>query len=83
MNRRQGHGLLMHFEAHIAEEVNAGSDRKVSECTAHHSLVRMGLHSRIPVSRLLSASKNDNNEQQNWTTEQWKKMAGSDASHFI
>ncbi|ROL53780.1 hypothetical protein DPX16_9480 [Anabarilius grahami] len=32
-----------------AQEVNAGSDRKVSEYTVHHSLLRMGLHSRRPV----------------------------------
>ena len=35
--------------AQIAEEVNAGSDRKVSEYTAHHSLLRMELHSQRPV----------------------------------
>ncbi|ROL41563.1 hypothetical protein DPX16_6961 [Anabarilius grahami] len=35
--------------AQIAQEVNAGSDRKVSEYTVHHSLLRMGLHSRRPV----------------------------------
>ena len=35
--------------AQIAQEVNAGSDRKVSEYTVHHSLLRMGLHSCRPV----------------------------------
>ncbi|ROI81802.1 hypothetical protein DPX16_22037 [Anabarilius grahami] len=35
--------------AQIAQEVNAGSDRKVSEYTVHHNLLRMGLHSRRPV----------------------------------
>ena len=35
--------------AQIAEEVNAGSDRKVSEYTVHRSLLHMGLHSRRPV----------------------------------
>lgn len=29
--------------AHIAEDVNAGSDRKVSEYPVHHSLLRTGL----------------------------------------
>ncbi|ROL52456.1 hypothetical protein DPX16_6140 [Anabarilius grahami] len=31
--------------AQTAQEVNAGSDRKVSEYTVHHSLLRMELHS--------------------------------------
>ncbi|ROL41697.1 hypothetical protein DPX16_9288 [Anabarilius grahami] len=35
--------------AQIAQEVNAGSDRKVSEYTVHHSLLRMELHNRRPV----------------------------------
>ncbi|ROL53136.1 hypothetical protein DPX16_19790 [Anabarilius grahami] len=30
--------------AQFAQEVNAGSDRKVSKYTVHHSLLRMGLH---------------------------------------
>jgi len=33
----------------VAQEVNAGSDRKVSEYTVHRSLLHMGLHSRRPV----------------------------------
>lgn len=32
--------------AQIAQEVNAGSDRKVSEHTVHRSLLRLGLRSR-------------------------------------
>ena len=35
--------------AQIAEKVNAGSIRKVSEHTVHRSLLRMGLRSRRPV----------------------------------
>ncbi|KAK3522185.1 hypothetical protein QTP70_027006, partial [Hemibagrus guttatus] len=35
--------------AQIAEEVNAGSDRKVSEYTVYHSLLRMGPQSHRPV----------------------------------
>ena len=35
--------------AKIAEEVNADSDRKVSEYTVHRSLLHMGLHSCRPV----------------------------------
>lgn len=75
--------------AQIAEKVNAGSDRKVSEHTVHHSLLRMGLRSRRPVrvpmmtpvhcrKRLQWAR-----EHQNWTTEQWKKVAWSDESRFL
>ena len=75
--------------AQTAEKVNAGSDRKVSEHTVHLSLLRMGLRSRRPVrvpmltrvhrqKRLQWAR-----EHQNWTTEQWKKVARSDESRFL
>ncbi|ROL52754.1 hypothetical protein DPX16_21180 [Anabarilius grahami] len=54
VNRRQGHGRPRHIDpcgerrlSEIAQEVNAGSDRKVSEYTVHRSLC-MGLHSRRP-----------------------------------
>ncbi|ROI60076.1 Adhesion G protein-coupled receptor E4 [Anabarilius grahami] len=65
VNRRQGHGRVRLIDsrrltrvvrsirratgAQIAQEVNAGSDRKVSEYIVHHSLLRMELHSRRPV----------------------------------
>ena len=57
VNRRQGHGRTQQrltcvvrsnrraTVAQIAQEVNAGSDRKVSEYTVNHSLLRMWLHS--------------------------------------
>jgi len=61
VNQRQGHGLIdargerrlacvvrsirWATVAQTAQEVNAGSDRKVSEYTVHRSLLRMGLHS--------------------------------------
>ena len=75
--------------AQIAEKVNAGYDRKVSEHTVHRSLLRMGLRSRRPVrvpmltpvhrrKRLQWAR-----ERQNWTMEQWKKVAWSDESRFL
>lgn len=35
--------------AQIAVEVNTGSNRKLSECTVHHRLLLMGMHSRRPV----------------------------------
>ncbi len=38
-----------HTVAQIAQEVNAGSNGKVSEYTVHCSLLRMGLHTCIPV----------------------------------
>ena len=75
--------------AQIAQEVNAGSDRKVSEYTVHHSLLRMGLHSRRPVRvpMLTPVHRQKHQlwarEHQNWTTEQWKKVAWSDESCFL
>jgi len=42
--------------AQIAQEVNAGSDRKMSEYTVHHSLMHMGLHSRWPLSTTESSN---------------------------
>ena len=75
--------------AQIAEEVNAGSDRKVSEYTVHHSLLCMGLHSCRPVrvSMLTPVHRRKHQqwarEHQNWTTEQWKKVAWSDESRFL
>ncbi len=38
-----------HTVAQIAQEVNVGSNGKVSEYTVHCSLLCMGLHSRRPV----------------------------------
>ncbi len=35
--------------AQIDQEINAGSNGKVSDCTVHHSFLCMGLHSRGPV----------------------------------
>ncbi|KAK3535233.1 hypothetical protein QTP70_005025 [Hemibagrus guttatus] len=75
--------------AQIAEEVNAGSDRKVSEYTVHHSLLCMGPHSRRPVSEPmmtpvhLRKCQQWAREYQNWTVEQWKKVTWSDESHFL
>lgn len=59
----QGHGLprftdvcgerrfscMVQIIAHIAEKCNAGSVRKVSECTLHYRLLFIGLHCRRPV----------------------------------
>ena len=62
----------------IAEEVNAGSDRKVSECTVHRSLLRIGLRScrsvRVPMLTPVHHQKRQQwaCEHQKWTTEQWK-----------
>ena len=75
--------------AQIAQEVNAGSDRKVSEYTVHHSLLRMELHScrpvRVPMLTPVHRRKRQQwaREHQNWTTEQWKKVAWSDESRFL
>ncbi|ROL55574.1 Ras-specific guanine nucleotide-releasing factor RalGPS2 [Anabarilius grahami] len=75
--------------AQIAQEVNAGSDRKVSEYTVHHSLLRMGLHSRRPVRVPMLTPVHCRKRQQwahefqNWTTEQWKKVAWSGACIYL
>lgn len=59
----QGHGLprftdvcgeqrfscMVQIIAHSAEKCNAGSVRKVSECTLHYRLLFIGLHCRRPV----------------------------------
>ncbi|ROL45969.1 hypothetical protein DPX16_4783 [Anabarilius grahami] len=69
--------------AQTAQEVNAGSDRKVSEYTVHHSLLRMGLHSRrqvrVPMLTPVHLRKCQQwtLENQNWTTEQWKTVVWS------
>lgn len=82
MSHCQGHGpLRAHRRATVAqidEKLNTGHDRKVSEHTAHKSLLRMGLHSQktammTPVHHrkcLQSA-----HECENWTMEEWKKVA--------
>ncbi|KAK3575380.1 hypothetical protein QTP86_025787, partial [Hemibagrus guttatus] len=75
--------------AQIAEEVNAGSGRKVSEYTVHHSLLHMGLHSCRPVRVPMLTPVHHRKcqqwalEHQNWTTEQWKKVAWSVESGFL
>uniref|UniRef100_A0A8P4K6M0 Transposable element Tc1 transposase n=1 Tax=Dicentrarchus labrax TaxID=13489 RepID=A0A8P4K6M0_DICLA len=75
--------------AQIAEKVNAGSDRKVSEHTVHRTLLRLGLRGRRPVTVPMLARVHCQkrlqwaHEHQNWTTEQWKKVAWSDESCFL
>ena len=74
--------------AQIAEKLNAGCDRKVSEHTVHRSLLRMGLRSHRPVKEpLLTPVLRRQRlqwarERQNWTVEQWKKVAWSGESRF-
>ncbi|KAK3536927.1 hypothetical protein QTP86_027060, partial [Hemibagrus guttatus] len=67
-----------------------GSDRKVSEYTVYRSLLHMRLHSCRPVRtpNLTPVHRRNNGQQwtrehQNWTTEQWKKVAWSDESRFL
>ena len=68
--------------AQISEEVNVGSDRKVSEHTVHRSLLRMGMHNRRPVRvpMLTPVHRREHQqwtcEHQNWTTEQRKRWPG-------
>lgn len=75
--------------AQIAEKVNAGSDRKVSEYTVHRSLLRLGLRSRrsvrVPMLTPVHCPTRQEwvDEHQNWTMEQWKKVAWSGESCFL
>lgn len=72
--------------AEIAEKFNAACDQQVSEHTVHRSLLRMGLRRRRMVkvpsvhhqSRLQWAQ-----EYQDWTIDQWKKVAWSGEAHFL
>ena len=66
--------------AQIAEEVNAGPDRKVSGYKVHRNLLHMELHSHRPVRVPMltpvhhrSKCQQWAREHQNWTAEQWKK----------
>lgn len=74
--------------AQIAEKVNAGSYRKVSE-TIHCSLLHMGVHSyRLVSVPMLTPVHHHKWLQQvhlhpNWTTEQLKEVALFDESHFL
>ncbi|KAM8960365.1 LOW QUALITY PROTEIN: uncharacterized protein RCH25_036055 [Pelodytes ibericus] len=71
--------------AQITENVNAGSARKVSEHTVHRSLLRMGLRShravKVPILSPVHCQKRIQwaHEHENWTTEQWKKVAWPEA----
>ncbi len=75
--------------ATVAQEVKAGSDGEVSEYTVHRRLLGMGLHScrpvRVPMLTPVHRQKRQQwaREHQNWTTEQWKKVAWSNESCFL
>lgn len=74
--------------AQIAEKVNAGSQRKVSEHTVHRSLLRMGLRRRQVSASMLADVHRQKRlqwalEHQDWTTEQWKRVAWSRESRFL
>uniref|UniRef100_A0A3Q1K3H4 Uncharacterized protein n=1 Tax=Anabas testudineus TaxID=64144 RepID=A0A3Q1K3H4_ANATE len=75
--------------AEIAEKFNAGCDQQVSEHTVHRSLLRMGLRRRKPVRVPAQTVVHQQNrlewarEHENWTTEQWKKVAWSGESQFL
>ncbi len=69
--------------AQIAQEVNAGSDEKVSEYTVYHKFVVAW--GRVPMLTPVNCRKRQQwaREHQNWTTEQWKNVAWSDVSRFF
>ncbi|ROL50500.1 hypothetical protein DPX16_2799 [Anabarilius grahami] len=63
--------------AQIAQEVNAGSDRKVSEYTVHHSLLCMGLYSSRPI-RVPMLTPVHRQKCQQWTSQE-RCIVGQDA----
>jgi len=75
--------------AQVTENVNGGHRRNVSQSTVHCTLLRMGLRSRrqvrVPMITPVHRRKclQWAREHQNWTLEQWKKVAWSDESHFL
>ncbi len=66
--------------AQITEKINVGHNRKLSEHTMHHNM-RLRRHRPVRVPRMTSVHHQKNLqwswECQNWTTEQWKKVACS------
>lgn len=90
--RRVAHLVQSHSKAtvaEIAEKFNAGKDQQVSEHTVHRSLLRMGLRRRKTLKRPTQIPVHHQNriqwarEHQNWTVEQWKKVAWSGESRFL
>lgn len=69
-----------------AEEVNARFNGKASECTVHHRLLCIRVHSCTQARVLMSTAKSTYNGHQlniNWTMGLWKKVACSDESCFL
>ncbi|ROL53769.1 Transposable element Tcb1 transposase [Anabarilius grahami] len=75
--------------AQIAQEVNAGSDRKVSEYTVYTVYrIHSASHCRPVRAPMLTPDHHRKRQQwtrehQNWTTEQWKKEAWSDELRLL
>ena len=75
--------------AQVTENFNGGHGRNVSQSQVHHTLLRMGLRSRrsvrVPMITPVHCQKQLQwaREHQNWTLEQWKKVAWSDEPRFL
>ena len=75
--------------AQVTENLNGGYGRNVSQSTVHHTLLHMGLCSCRPVRVAMMTPVHRRKrlqwarECQNWTLEQWKKVAWSDESRFL
>lgn len=74
--------------AQITEHFNMGDGVNVSQYTVHRTLLCMGLRSRSPVRMPILGPTNRKRlqwarEHQNWTVEQWKRVAWSSESCFI
>ncbi len=73
----------------ITTHYNQGMQNTISECTTHWTLKQMSSSSRRPHRVLLLSAKNRKlrlqftQAHQNWTIEDWKKVAWSNGSLFL
>ncbi len=73
----------------ITTRYNQGMQNTISECTTLGTLKQMGYSSRRPHRVLLLSAKNRKQRlqftqaHQNWTIEDWKKVAWSDEPRFL
>ncbi len=73
----------------ITTRYNQGMHNTISECTTRRTLKQMDYSSRRPHREPLLSAKNRKRRtqftqaHQNWTIEDWKNVAWSDASRFM